>query len=87
MAELSRLNDGIGYPLHELTSSALNRPTRWYNEINRHRVGSIYRAANFGLISIDWQRSDPMIELEIRTETGEPAIWYQMKLSSLRFKK
>jgi alkaline phosphatase D len=59
-----------GYPLYDLTSSAMtrSRPTtfsaqldqalpravQYNNEINRHRVGSPLPYNHFGLITIDW---------------------------------
>lgn len=59
-----------GYPLYDLTASALNQsaPTTFgaqleqaspravvfANEINRHRIGSRFDYNHFGLISIDW---------------------------------
>lgn len=85
LAELSRMRIDAGYEVYDVTSSALNQKSRgWYNEINRHRHGSNYRDANFGLISIDWEAPDPTIDLEIRQEDGAPAIWHQIKLSELR---
>lgn len=84
IAELSRMDAGIGYTLLDLTSSGLNQTSGFYNEINRHRHGAVYRAPNFGLITIDWDQPDPQITLEIRAEDGEIAIWYALKLSALR---
>jgi len=59
-----------GYPLYDLTASALNQsaPTAFgaqlaqaspravvfANEINRHRIGSRFGYNHFGLITIDW---------------------------------
>jgi alkaline phosphatase D len=59
-----------GYPLYDLTSSALNHsvpttyaaqleqpwldPVAFSHEINRHRVGSRLPYNHFGLITIDW---------------------------------
>jgi alkaline phosphatase D len=84
LAELSRLEHGPGYPLYDITSSALNQTSGWYNEINRHRWSRPYSEPNFGLITIDWTQSDPAIQLEIRKENGDPAIWHEVKLSALR---
>jgi alkaline phosphatase D len=90
MAELSCLeansakNAGVGYPLYDLTSSALNQPGGWYNEINPRRIGRVYNEPNFGLITIDWTRPTPAIGLEIRKEDGEVAIWHEVALGALR---
>ncbi len=63
-----------GYPLLELTSSALTRsaPTTFggqlaasapkamvfRHELNRHRLGSLLPYNHFGLISVDWEAKD-----------------------------
>lgn len=84
-AELSCLTGSeAGYPLYDVTSSSLNRPAQWSNEINRWRIGTPYPEANFGFITIDWDREDPLLTLEIRREKGEPAIRQDIKLSALR---
>ena len=51
MAEISHDADR---GLWELTSSSLNKPSRWRNERNEFRVGSKYHGANFGLVRLDW---------------------------------
>lgn len=84
MAELSKMDAGVGYTLYDLTSSALNQTSRWYNEINRHRWSRSYFEPNFGLIVIDWSADDPVVTLEIRREDGRPAIWHELRLSELR---
>ncbi len=83
LAELSRMDGGVGYPLYDLTSSALNNPSGWYNEINRHRWSRAYREPNFGLITIDWDQADPRVTLEIRKVDGKPAIRHSLALSGL----
>lgn len=85
LAELSRMDAGVGYDVYDVTSSSLNQPSRqWYNELNRHRWGSNYREPNFGLISIDWDAADPLLTLEIRQVDGAPAIWHPVHLSALQ---
>ena len=79
MAELSRLPaEVVGYPLYELTSSALNQRTRWTNEINRYRIGCVYREPNFGLLRIDWDSG--VVTLEIRGEDGTLRIRHRVRL-------
>ncbi len=83
MAELSRLPARVvGYPLYELTSSALNQRTRWTNDINRYRIGCVYREPNFGLIRIDWEAGT--VTLEIRGEDGTLRIRQRVRLDALR---
>jgi alkaline phosphatase D len=94
-AELSRLDHGSRpsgdnaagvlprYPLYDLTSSALNQPRGWMNELNRHRLGNCYFEPNFGLILIDWNVADPQIQLCIHDIKGKLMIRHTLALSEL----
>jgi alkaline phosphatase D len=86
MAELSRLDDAVGYTLFDLTSSGLNQGNkRWRAlEKNRHRVAIMDVGNNFGMITIDWGRDDPLIGLEIRDESGDVTIRQKVPLSRLQ---
>lgn len=94
-AELSRLDPridepgafaNVGYPLYDLTASSLNRGRDTFNnEINRHRVGSLYGPDNFGWIEIDWDGPDgPVVSLQIRSDEGETVIRADVALSELQ---
>lgn len=82
--ELSRLEGCAAYPLFDLTSSGLNQVAPWYNEINRHRVGTEYRQENFGLIRVDWAATAPVISLEVHKLDGSLAIRQDVPLSELQ---
>lgn len=86
LAELSMMDAGIGYPLYDLTSSGLNQAARRWRpfEPNRHRIATMNWGDNFGLISIDWDRDDPLIRLQIRDEDGETTIQQKVPLSLLQ---
>jgi alkaline phosphatase D len=86
LAELSVMEAGIGYPLLDLTSSGLNQGSkRWLPlEKNRHRVATMNRGNNFGLVRIDWDRDDPLIRLEIHDEEGDVIIRHKVPLSRLQ---
>jgi alkaline phosphatase D len=86
LAELSMMDGGVGYPIYDLTSSALNRSSkRWRRyEVNRHRVGTMNWGDNFGLIEIDWKRPDPRISLQIRDDEGDVNIQRKIYLSTLQ---
>src|SRR5581483_1738406 len=79
-AELSEMDAGIGYPLFDLTSSGLNMGNRrWKSpEVNRHRVATITAGDNFGMLTIDWDRTPPRISLQ--AHDGEGAVTIQQKL-------
>ena len=85
-AELSVADAGLGYPLHDLTSSPLAARLRdgLPPDINRHRTGAMNWDENFGLVDIDWERDDPVIRLEIRDAGGEVAVRKKLVLSDLR---
>ncbi len=86
-AELSRLVEDGRYPLYDLTSSGLNLGDgSGVNEPNRYRVGPtvVRRVPNFGLITIDWQESQPSIRLQVHNAEGKPFIDYKVPLSDLK---
>lgn len=82
-AELSRSPAQTPYPLWELTSSGLTK-TWPYAAPNVNRVGAPYHGRNFGMIEIDWDRSDPAITLRAHNEAGMPVLSRTLALSALR---
>jgi alkaline phosphatase D len=84
MAELSRHDKAIGYPLYDLTSSGLNMGRGGYwPEPNRHRIGEQFFENNFGLVVIDW-KPDPVITLQVRDLNNRIVITEVVALSQLR---
>lgn len=86
LAELSMMDAGIGYPLYDLTSSGLTMASKSWRplETNRHRVATMNTGNNFGLITIDWDKLDPLIRLQIRDEAGDITIQEKVHLSTLQ---
>lgn len=86
LAELSMMDGGVGYPLYDLTSSALNRSSwNWRPyETNRHRVGTMNWGDNFGLVAVEWATKDPLIRLQIVDADGDINIQRKLRLSTLR---
>jgi len=75
-------DDVIGYPLYEITSSALNMSYRdENNEPGPHRIGDMYAPVNFGAIEVDWDNRN--LSLQIRDESGEPVRQQSIALDSL----
>lgn len=63
--------DGVGYPLHEVTSSGLTQAGGGSrSEPSAQRLHPIFKSRNFGLLSIDWEKRE--VTMEIRNEEGEP---------------
>jgi len=83
-AEISAADVGLGYRLFDVTSSSLNQPAKWHNEVNRHRIGTKYVETNFGTLLIDWEASDPLLRLQVRSEKGEVVLQQRFPLSALR---
>jgi alkaline phosphatase D len=83
-AEVSRIDCGLGYPLYDITSSSLNQPQPWRNELNEHRVGTLFGDINFGTITIDWTQADPLVTMEIRDSQAKSMIEVQHHLSELQ---
>ena len=88
LAELSMMDAGIGYPIYDLTSSGLNMAAHSWRafEANSHRVATMNWGDNFGMITIDWDRPDPRISLQIRDDDGDISIQQKISLSSIRRK-
>ncbi len=83
-AEISRLDEGVPYPLYDVTASSLTHSLSPRPEPNRWRVGERSFANNFGLITIDWDAADPTISLQIRDEAGEMELEHTLTLGQLR---
>jgi len=86
-AEISRIDNKIGYPLWDITSSSLNSPSKpdTQDEPNRYRVGQHnFVDSNFGLLSLDWSAADPTLTMEIRDTSGKVQLTQSLKISSLR---
>jgi alkaline phosphatase D len=84
-AELTKIDAQLGYPVYDLTSSPLASAYRRSEPgPNRNRIGIMNTGENYGFITIDWQRKDPEIRLEIRDLEGDPAFMRKVRLSELR---
>lgn len=87
-----------GYPLYELTSSAMTRsrptnfvaqsegrPVAFRNELNRHRVGSSLAYNHFALLTIDWEKAGGAeIVLGFHLDHGEEVARHRINLSDLQ---
>lgn len=87
MAEISRNDKAVGYPLYDVTSSGLNMGRGGYwPEPNKFRLGEQFFENNFGLVTIDWF-SDPVITMEIRDEKNNVVLHEHVKQSMLKHRK
>ncbi len=87
--ELSRIepaDSGVGYALFDATSSSLNQPSGGGNrgEPNRYRLGENFPQINFGQISIDWDKEDPVVTVAIKGGDGKELKAQNIDLSDLQ---
>ena len=83
-AELSRHDAAIDYPLYELTASGLTHHASPDDEPNRHRVGPLVAALNYGLITIDWDARPVTLRIEVRGTGNEQLLDRTVRLSELQ---
>ncbi|MCX7702317.1 MAG: alkaline phosphatase family protein, partial [Gemmataceae bacterium] len=86
LADLSAMDAGVGYTLYDLTASGLTQAADEYRppERNRHRVATMSWGNHFGMVEIDWSKTDPLIRLQIRDEDGQIAFQHRVPLSALQ---
>jgi alkaline phosphatase D len=83
--EMSKIDGAVAYPLYDITSSALNmsHPID-YVEPNAHRIGDMVNENNFGLLTIDWEKPDPEITIQLRDLTDKVRVEQKIKLGELK---
>lgn len=84
--ELSRMDGPLGYPLYDLTASALTeKHPRGTPSENRYRaIPKTYHDVNVGHLRIDWEAVDPMITWKIVDLAGLAQIEHTLRLSELQ---
>jgi alkaline phosphatase D len=84
-AELSRLESEGLYPIYDLTSSGITS-TWLFATPNTNRIEGPVMDNHFGLLTIDWQKKDPGIKMEIWDIRDNQRIEYTINLSEISFK-
>lgn len=86
LGELSMMDAEVGYPLYDLTASAINRSQKNWRplEANSNRVWTVNVGNNFGFIEVDWKQADPAIKLQLRGEGNEVLANQPIRLSWLQ---
>lgn len=85
-AEVSVMDGGVGYPMYDITSSGLTHTAQdGHKAPNNKRVGPAFNGFNFGALTIDLDRDDPAVFVEIRGLKGEVPIAQKILLEALRF--
>lgn len=79
--EISRLDEGVDYPLWDITSSGLTE--EWKNASpNKQRVSATTSEVNYGFMSIDWQ-NDPIIHFGLKDVEGATVMENTITLTSI----
>lgn len=84
LAELSRRDDVLAYPLYDLTASGLTHSYEEADEPNRYRVGPLYGGLNYGLVEIDWDATPVTISLQVRDADDKAVIEEKVALDELQ---
>lgn len=83
-AEISKLQSEGLYPIYDVTSSGLS--SKWHFATpNKNRIEGPVMENHFGLLTIDWTKKDPTIQMEIWDTTDNQRIEYTIPLSSIQF--
>ncbi len=83
-AETSLIDRAGWYPLYDLTSSGVNQG--WsHTGGNALRVGPAFNEPNVGVIDIDWDRDDPLIQARVLDVHLRQRIVHTIPLSELTF--
>jgi len=77
-----RTEEGVPYPLTEITSSGINRIFPANDEPGPNRLGAVYGVANFGTVDVDWWART--LTLSLRGMNGEPVRRDVLRLDDLR---
>jgi alkaline phosphatase D len=85
-AEISRRDVGLGYPLYDFTSSALNANNSYVPAANIYRdtPTATTQLHNFGFVTINWTAADRPLQIQIvNAVTGAALITKDITLTSL----
>jgi len=84
--ELSRMDGPTGYPLFDLTASALTeKHPRGTPSENKYRaLPKTYHDVNVGHLHIDWAAADPLITWRIVDVAGQTQLEHRVRLGELQ---
>ncbi|WP_197442179.1 alkaline phosphatase D family protein [Thalassoglobus polymorphus] len=85
-SEFSMTDENVDYPIYDFTSSSFNQiHPRGTPTDNQYRISdSTYHKENYGVIQIDWEKDDPIVEVQIRDINSKIQLRNTLKLSELQ---
>ena len=84
-AEISKLTEPDLYPIYDITSSGLSS-TWHFATPNKNRIEGPVMENHFGLLTIDWAKSNPTIKMEIWDVNNNQRVEYTIGLDEICFK-
>lgn len=86
--EFSKMDGRAGYPLYELTASAMTQVhPRGTPTPNKYRLlPKTFHQANVGLLTIDWAKQETQLHLKILDVEGQTQLEHKVRLSELQTK-
>lgn len=85
-AEISKLESAGLYPIYDITASGITS-TWLFATPNDNRIEGPVMENHFGLLTVDWNKKDPEIKMEIWDVRDNQRIEHTIKLSEISFKK
>ncbi len=83
--EISVLREEGLYPIYDVTASGIT--STWYFATpNENRIEGPIMENHFGLISVNWNKPDPMIKMEIFDIRNNQRVEYSVPLSAISFR-
>ncbi|MBK9017191.1 MAG: alkaline phosphatase family protein [Saprospiraceae bacterium] len=84
-AEISKLDEAGLYPIYDVTASGITS-TWHFATPNTNRIEGPIMENHFGLITVDWAKTDPLIKMEIWDVRDNQRIEHTVLLSEISFK-
>ncbi len=82
--EISMLREEGLYPIYDVTASGIT--SSWHFATpNENRIEGPIMDNHFGLITVDWERRDPLIRMEIIDIRNNQRVEYSVPLSAISF--
>jgi alkaline phosphatase D len=84
-AEISKLESKDLYPIYDVTASGITS-TWLFATPNANRIEGPVMDNHFGMLTVDWNKKDPEIKMEIWDVRDNQRIEYTVRLSEISFK-
>jgi alkaline phosphatase D len=80
--EISKFDEGMDYPLWDVTSSGLTEEWKQVSP-NKHRTSGSTAKVNYGFFTVNWEDADPSIHFGLKDIKGDVVMEQKITLSTL----